>query len=167
MADILPVETTLPIVYEYEDILQQFEADLSEDETLVSLEIIKWEENEGITVKGSKYFGQYTNSFDFGTDRLLYRMGDMFSHFDSWEDIKEPNKTDVYKWKAPTKPRIYSYTVKLVYSVTESGEGGSSRSSVGGSTITKVYTQSVLPNWDMYAKKLREQIEIRRKTWQD
>lgn len=165
MADILPENIQLPNVYELDYVKQVFTPSLSDGEKLISIKITKWERNDGITVEDNMYSGHYTNIFDYGTERLLYRKGDEFSYLPSWDSITEPSKTDIYLWKAPTTPRIYKYTVEMEYMESSSGEG-SSRSASGG-TIVKEYTQMVFPNWDAYARKLKEQIRIRRLTWQD
>lgn len=171
MADILPEEEMLKRAYEYEPVSQKFSADLDKDEELISLTITVYEENAGIIIDNSvpMFHGEYTNSFEFGAERLLYRRGDQYSHFETWEDIDQPNLTDVYKWMAPTKPKTYTYVLELVYRVNDTTTGGGKSKSntqpTGGLTITKSYTQDVYPNWDRYSKKLRDQLDIRRKTW--
>lgn len=145
----------------------QFYGIMDSGETQLSIRILSWTENRGIEVdkERGKFTGHYSNTFDYGTDRLLYRKGNEWSYLDSWDDIDEPNRTDIYLWKCPTTPITISYEVELVYQVkSESGEGG------GGSTTTtqtlvETKTHIVYPNYDVYAEKLREQIAIRRETW--
>lgn len=163
MADISPIPTLLPRVAEYEPVNVIFSPILGSDESLVSLSITQWEDNDGIIINTSSFDGEYTNTFDYGKDRLLYRRGDEFSYLDTWDDIPNPNSTDIYYWRAPRQPRIYIYVVTLVYTVKTTGEEGGSTTT--SHTLTKTYTHNVFPNWDVYAKKLKEQIKIRSETW--
>lgn len=168
MADILPIDTNLEYAVEYTPVSQMFSPMLGESETLVSINITIWDNNDGIRVLGNSYAGEYANTFDISNQRLLYRLGDTFSNFESWEDISHPQTTDVYLWRAPTESRFYNYTVEMVYQVTsEGGEGSEGSSTTVTETLTKTYRQEVKPNWDSYSKKLRDQISIRRKTWLD
>lgn len=159
MANITPVSTALPMIQEGGAVSQAFGAELTSNETLVSLKIIKYEQTPGIIVGDTSYHGSYESVFDFGSDAIKYREGDELKSASSWSSV--PDNVDIYEWRAPTNlQRTFNYLVELVYDITttvETGESGSS-TTTSRSTITKNYTQLVFGNWSKWADELRERI---------
>lgn len=160
MADILPINTTLPEVIEGEYVEQYFTAQLSTNETLKSINIIDYQPVSGISVSETYYKGNYNSVFTFGNDALKYREGDDLKSASAWEDLPSPKTADLYLWNAPRSlQKTFTYTVEIIYTVTEESSGGSS----GGSTAPivtehkkqKVYSQTVKGNWSRWGDQLR------------
>ncbi|QPB08872.1 hypothetical protein CPT_Metamorpho_120 [Klebsiella phage Metamorpho] len=157
---ITPISTKLQDVIEGEYVEQYFIASPEANETVISLSIIDYQPVSGISVSETHYKGNYNSVFTFGNDALKYRQGDELKTASSWEDLPNPKEADLYLWQAPRSlERTFTYTVKVIYSVTEESSGGSS----GGSTapvvtrheMTKTYSQTVKGNWSLWADKLR------------
>jgi len=165
MADVFPKPPMR--VAEYETFRVNFSAVLAEDESLNYIKIIEWDENDGVTVDGSSIYGSYIGAFELGDRSLLVRKGDEFSSLKYWEEITEANRTDVYRWEAPTHSIYFKYMIELSYTITTKGdEGGTSSSSSSRTEIVKIpVSHEVYPNWDFYSRKLKNQISIRRNTW--
>lgn len=161
-----PESTDLEMVQEATDVKVSFSGDMEEDEYVISINIVEWDENVGIEVKGNSFSGRYLDSFDLANKHLFYRIGDEWTTANKWEEIDNPSKSDVYLWKAPTYTIPFSYTVEMKYGIESSG--GSSRS-VGGTanTIRKTFTQQVGSNYSAFAKELKHILDIRRKTWRE
>lgn len=160
MADILPINTTLREVIEGEYVEQYFTAQLSTNETLKSINIIDYQPVSDISVSETYYKGNYNSVFTFGNDVLKYREGDELKSASAWEDLPNPKTSDLYLWKAPrTLEKTFTYTVEIIYTVTEESSGGSS----GGSSAPivteykkqKVYSQTVKGNWSRWGDQLR------------
>lgn len=160
MADILPINTTLREVIEGEYVEQYFTAQLSTNETLKSINIIDYQPVSGISVSETHYKGNYNSVFTFGNDALKYREGDDLKSASAWEDLPSPKTADLYLWRAPRSlEKTFTYTVEIIYTVTEESSGGSS----GGSSAPivtehkkqKVYSQTVKGNWSRWGDQLR------------
>lgn len=162
MADVLPNPPMR--VAEYETFRVDFSADLADDESLNYIKIIEWDENDGVTVDGSSIYGSYIGAFALGDRSLLVRKGDEFSSLKYWEEITEPIRTDVYRWESPTNSEYFKYVIEISYNVTTEGEDGGASSTK--TEIVKIpVSHEVYPNWDFYARKLKDQISTRRRTW--
>lgn len=160
----------VPRVAEYQPFTLQFVVVPEANEVITSSKIIEWDEDGGVEVNENRLLvkGRYENAFILNDNNLKVRVGNEYQVLKSW-DIEEPSKTDVYYWKSPTHSVYMKYTIEVKYTIQSSSESSNDRavSSSGSKTIQITKYQEVYPNWDNYADKLREQIEIRRLTWQD
>lgn len=165
MAQILPINSDLGDVQEGASIDITFKAQLTANETLKSINIIKYEETDGIIVEGPRLYGSYNSVFTFGSDALKYRQGDEFKTASSWEDLPSTKDTDLYLWKAPQSlTRTFTYEVEMIYTFQEQ----SNEKSAGDTpepppppiekTLTKTYTQLVFGNWSRWSDKLRQYV---------
>lgn len=164
MAEILPMSTDLSDQMEGSSIDVTFTAQLLQDETLVSINIIKYEATAGIKVEGNHLYGTYESVFGFGSDALKYRQGDNLKTAASWEQLPPPKDADLYLWKAPQSlQKVFSYTVELVYNL----QGPAVPDPITGAPVLpepvemkkqKVYTQVVVGNWSKWAQQLRNYV---------
>lgn len=163
MADIIPVNTSLPQIQEGGAVSQSFSAQLATNETLVDLKITKYESTDGIIVGDTSFSGTYNSVFSFEADALKYRQGDELKTASSWDEL--PADSDLYEWIAPRDlKRTFSYTVVMTYNITTEtsvGESGGTSTTVQEQTITKTYTQLVYGNWSKWADKLRAHVYAR------
>lgn len=176
MAQILPMNTDLGEDMEGASIDVLFTAQLDQNETLVSINIIDYEPTPGITVDKNHLYGTYESVFNLGSDSLKYRDKDEFKTASSWEDLPPPEGVDLYLWKAPQGlTKTFSYTVELIYLYQEQSDGGASNRSgnrSGSDTteppppvekrLTKIYTKTIVGNWSRWADKLREYVYVRK-----
>lgn len=145
-------------------------------ETVKMITIVPSEFISGISIEGPHLYGTYNNVFTLGPDSLKYRLNDEFKTASSWDDLPADESTQLYLWKAPSELRkTISYTVTVLYEEkTEStgGDTGNSGGSNGRATETeppvvvekefsKVYTQTVVGNWSLWASRLREYVYAR------
>ncbi|AWD90300.1 hypothetical protein KNT87_gp269 [Erwinia phage Cronus] len=163
MADIIPVNTSLPQIQEGGAVSQSFSAQLAANETLVDLKITKYESTDGIIVGDTSFSGTYNSVFSFEAGALKYRQGDELKTASSWDEL--PADSDLYEWIAPRSlKRTFSYTVVMTYNITtetSTGESGGTSTTVQEQTITKTYTQLVYGNWNKWADKLRAHVYAR------
>lgn len=163
MANILPLNTTLPQIQEGGAVSQSFSAQLDANETLVDLKITKYEETDGIIVGDTSFSGVYNSVFSFDAGALKYRQGDELKSVSSWDEL--PNDADLYEWRAPRNlKRTFSYTVVMTYNITtetSTGESGGTTTTVQKQTMTKTYTQLVYGNWNKWASKLKDYVYAR------
>lgn len=168
MAQILPMSTDLSDDMEGSSIDVYFTAQLEQDETLVSINIISYDPTPGINVDGNHLYGTYESVFSFGGDALKYRIGDEFKSAGAWEDLPTDKSTQLYLWKAPDNlRRVFNYEVELIYDVQppapEPPPGGSKAANEGGTlppepvrkTLTKSYFKTIVGNWSKWAQQLR------------
>lgn len=167
MADILPILADLGDQQEYQPVNIEFTAELDPiTDKLVSLEIIKHRENEGITIVGSGFSGEYRNSFqlDEGAIKIRMRSDGSLVGFNSWDGLPPPTEADIIQWKAPSVlTTTYSYTLKLVYEYTAPIPTPPPTRIPPPiepviKEVVKEYTQIVFGDYDIWSKKLRKYV---------
>ncbi|UOX40526.1 hypothetical protein UGMREWDR_CDS0221 [Aeromonas phage GomatiRiver_11] len=160
MSDILPVSTKLPTVRENSPVNQIFTANLTEPgATLVSITVFSLTYNEGINVAGSSYSGEYTGVFALNGG-LKYRLktGERLTA-NKWEDLPDPKSADLYSFEAPASlEQDFQYNVEMVYDVITPSEPGMPPNPPVRNTIEKIYTQTVMGSWSIWANNLRDYV---------
>lgn len=162
MADILPAGTNLPAQNEYEECLYSFTPSLEVGESVISVNIIDRRPNDGISVNGSTFSGQYINSFSIGKGAIKVRLrntGRLMS-YDSWESLPPPQEADIYEWNAPSSlTTVYTYTVEMKYAVTPPVEPGLPPPIPVEKTMVKLYNQSVRGSYNIWANQLKNYVK--------
>lgn len=139
-------------------------------ETVKTITITPSEFVDGIIIENNHLYGSYNNVFTLGPDSLKYRLNDEFSSASSWDQLPASKDTQLYLWKAPQSlSKTISYTVTVLYDEkTKSSGGGQDNSKVTDpeetiieKQLVKVYQQTVVGNWSVWANKLREYVLAR------
>ena len=163
MADIIPLGSSLPSVFENTDVSQSFTAQLGVGESLVSINTIDHRPNVGIVVAGSTFSGQYRDSFSLakGSIKARLRKTGELKGYDSWESLPPPHEADIYEWNAPSVLTTeYHYTVELKYLYTPPIVDPSlPPPKPVEKTLTKTYTQQVRGNYNVWAIQLRNYVK--------
>lgn len=159
MAAITP--TSLDEILEENNVNVTFQAVLESDEVLVNIEIISHRENNGITVSGANFQGQYIDSFDLGQDAIKYRsrIDNSDNSVQHFSDIPDYGTAHVYEFNAPSiLTTEYTYTVKLDYQVVVI-DPITLEETYTDHTIQQTVSQTVRGTWDKWAQQLRTAIE--------
>lgn len=152
MASILP--TILNQVEEYQDISVNFQASLAPNETLNEIKIISNNFPGSIIVQGASFSGSFDDIFSLGPNAIKYRQSDLYKTTDRFSEV--PDNADIYEYIAPESlVRDFNCQVELTYTVTETGESGSTSAI---QSISKSYTQRVYGNYGKFAEQLLEKI---------
>lgn len=182
---ITPVNTDLGELMEQQAVDIMFAAvpDNTETvtETIKSFQVTPSETVQGIFIDdvpaGVHLHGSYNNVFTLGADSLKYRLVDEFSSASSWDELPASHETQLYLWRAPSELRkTISYTVTVLYEEktestgSDTGNSGGSNGRAGTETeppvvvekeFSKVYTQTIVGNYSIWAQKLREYVYAR------
>lgn len=162
MADIIPMGSSLPSVFENTDVAQTFSAQLGVGETLVSINITDHRPNIGIVVNNATFTGQYRDSFSLASCAIKARLRETgeLKGYDSWESLPPPTQADIYEWNAPSVlVTDYHYTVELKYMYTPPVEPGLPPPTPVEKSLTKTYTQQVRGNYDVWSIQLRNYVK--------
>lgn len=158
MATISP--SSLDEILEGNAVNVTFQAILGANEVLVNIEIISHRENDGITVDGANFQGQYIDSFDLGANAIKYRSRiDNSDHtVQHFSDIPDYGTAHVYEFNAPsTLTTEYQYTVKLDYQVVVT-DPVTMQTTTTDHTMQQTIPQTVRGTWDKWAQELRTAI---------
>ncbi|AHY25135.1 hypothetical protein AVV36_gp275 [Pectobacterium bacteriophage PM2] len=161
MATIIPLNTALEDKIEGSSIDITFTYILEENEVFKSINIIQYEPTPGIIISGARLHGSYNSVFSFSGDALLYRQNNELKSASAWELLPPPKEADLYLWRAPTNlQKVFNYTVELVYTIKDTSEPGSGTSTTPEveEKIQKIYSQTVVGNWSLWANQLREYV---------
>lgn len=164
MANILPINTTLPTLQEGASVSQNFSAELLADESLVSIDIIDYQPTPGIEVSGSLYSGVYESVFSYADDALKYRLNDEFKTSASWDLLPDSKEAQLYLWQAPRDlNRTFTYTVLMKYTITTPAdpETPGSTPTIEEHELKKVYSQKIVGNWSKWGQQLRDYVYSR------
>ncbi|QBX32830.1 hypothetical protein Asfd1_204 [Aeromonas phage Asfd_1] len=160
MSDILPISTVLPTVRENTPVTQIFTANLTEPgATLVSITVNSLTHNEGINVAGSSYSGEYTGVFSLNGG-LKYRLktGERLTA-SRWEDLPDPKSADLYSFEAPgSLEKDFQYVVEMIYDVVVPSEPGLPVNPPVRNKVEKIYSQTVMGSWRVWANNLRDYV---------
>ncbi len=156
MASILPIE--LEEIAEGENVDVTFSAVLELGETLVDINITDYRVNNGITVVGARYHGQYQDSFDLGPSGLKYRdtRDNSYHEVSRFEDLPaNPIHGHVYRFEAPSPLSTdYFYEVTVNYQYEDPLLPGV----IEDRQLVETFTQTVKGKWDTWAQQLRDYI---------
>lgn len=171
LANILPLSDDLSESFEGSSIDVTFTAQLTANDTLVSINIIDYENTPGVTVdlENLRVYGTYDSVFALGDNALQYREGDELKATDSWDKLPGAPAGDLFLWKAPEGLRKrFNYIVELVYIYTpptpppdpETG-GTTDPGPPVQMTLTKTYFKDIIGDYSRWAEKLRAYVYAR------
>lgn len=157
MASILPV--LLEDIPEAESVDITFTAVLDANETLDSISITSHRENNGITVAGARFHGQYIDSFDLGANGLKYRdtRDNTYHTVGGFDELpSNPMHGHVYRFQAPNPLTTdYDYTVTLNYTLDDPLAIPPTSEQL---VLVETFTQTVKGKWDAWGQQLRDYI---------
>lgn len=159
MASISPSE--LNTVLEGRSVNVTFNGVMGANEVLQDITITSHRSNDGITVSGSNYQGQYRDSFNLGANSIKYRdrLTNETKAVSRFGDLPEPTQAHVYEFNAPsTLETDYTYTVTLNYQIVVV-DPISGTSTTTDHTLVETITQTVRGTWDKWANELVQVIQ--------